>query len=194
MSGVRIFTDGACSGHENPVGGWCALATIGSDEDIEELAQNLQTDGVIKSQRVAKEFERPDDGSFSVCAAILMTSGHAAETTNNRMELLACIEGIKSLRAGTEATVYSDSEYVVNAINKNWLAGWKKYGWTTAAGEPVANQDLWKDLMDAMSARRIMFRLVTKGDGTLIDRMNQLADAIAKANKKGVVIEQAHNH
>lgn len=180
MSGVRIFTDGACSGHTNPVGGWCALVCLGSDEDLEEISPHIQTDGAIKQQRLAKTFERPDDGVTVTVAAIRMLSGHDPATTNNRMELTAAIQAVKALRPGTEATLYSDSEYVVNAINQNWLNNWKRYGWHNREGVETANRDLWEQLLAELPKRRVMFRLVEKGDGTIVDHMNVIADTIAK--------------
>ena len=79
-------------------------------------------------------------------------SGGFAKTTNNRMELLAAIAGLEVLKTESEVTLYSDSKYVVDAINKNWLAGWKKRGWIKSDKQPVKNIDLWKRI-DAATAR-----------------------------------------
>ena len=65
--------------------------------------------------------------------------GHEPETTNNRMELTAALEGLKALQEPCEVEVKTDSEYVKNGITK-WVAGWKRNGWRTAAKTPVANQ------------------------------------------------------
>src|SRR5690606_17277311 len=78
-------------------------------------------------------------------------SGGEADTTNNRMELLAAISALESLTRPTEITVVTDSAYLKNGI-ETWLAGWKRNGWRTAARAPVKNEDLWRRL-DAARAR-----------------------------------------
>jgi ribonuclease HI len=88
--------------------------------------------------------------------AILRSGGHEkelsggeAQTTNNRMELMAVIEGLRALKKPTPVTIYTDSKYVMDGAS-SWLAGWKKRGWKTAAKEPVKNEDLWRALDDEM--------------------------------------------
>jgi len=81
-------------------------------------------------------------------------SGGEAQTTNNRMELMAVIEGLQTLAEPSEVRVVSDSEYVVKGL-REWLDGWKARGWKTAAKKPVKNDDLWKRL----DALRAMHRL-----------------------------------
>jgi ribonuclease HI len=71
--------------------------------------------------------------------------GGEAETTNNRMELLAVIEGLKALKRQCNIRVHTDSQYVQKGISE-WLKDWKRRGWKTSAGKPVKNQDLWKAL------------------------------------------------
>lgn len=71
--------------------------------------------------------------------------GAVAETTNNRMELTAAIEALKALRRHSRVVLYTDSTYVKNGITQ-WLAGWKKRGWKTAAKKAVKNDDLWRQL------------------------------------------------
>lgn len=73
-------------------------------------------------------------------------SGGNKETTNNVMELTAVIEGLKTLKEPCEVTLYSDSSYVVKAIEENWLETWKKNGFKTANKKPVKNQQLWEEL------------------------------------------------
>ena len=72
-------------------------------------------------------------------------SGGQAHTTNNRMELLAAIEGLRALPSGSRACVVTDSRLMVDSMTR-WLAGWKRKGWLTAAGRPVKNQDLVRAL------------------------------------------------
>jgi ribonuclease HI len=72
-------------------------------------------------------------------------AGGERNTTNNRMELLAVIEGLRSLTRPTRVEVYSDSQYVINGLGK-WLDGWKKKNWRRSGNQPVLNVELWKTL------------------------------------------------
>lgn len=73
-------------------------------------------------------------------------SGYEAETTNNRMELKAAIEGLKALKEPCDVELYSDSAYLINAFERNWLDNWKANGWKTKSKEEVKNIELWKEL------------------------------------------------
>ena len=74
-------------------------------------------------------------------------SGYVDNTTNNRMEILAVIRGLQSIKRQCEITVYSDSSYVVNAVNQNWIRNWQNNGWRTSAKQDVKNRDLWEELI-----------------------------------------------
>ena len=75
-----------------------------------------------------------------------MLYGGEPETTNNRMELMAAIEGLRGIKKASVVDLYSDSQYVINGL-KEWVAGWKRQGWTRGKKrEPVQNVDLWKTL------------------------------------------------
>jgi ribonuclease HI len=76
-----------------------------------------------------------------------MLSGNEAETTNNRMELLAVIEGLQALKRRCHVTVVTDSQYVMKAFKEGWLEKWERNGWKTADKKPVKNQDLWESLL-----------------------------------------------
>ncbi|GHA98444.1 ribonuclease HI [Algimonas arctica] len=104
-------------------------------------------------------------------------SGSAPETTNNRMEMQAVIEALKAIKPGwTGKTVlYSDSTYVLKGLQE-WLPGWKKRGWKTAAKKPVKNEDLWRDL-DALAATRDIDWRWIKGHAG--DFGNERADTLA---------------
>lgn len=78
-------------------------------------------------------------------------------TTNNRMELLGVIAALEALKNPCEVTVYSDSQYVVNAFNQHWVDGWLKRGWKNAKKEPVKNPDLWKRLLKAKEPHQVTF-------------------------------------
>ena len=106
--------------------------------------------------------------------------GREASTTNNRMELQAALAALRAVETEASATVYSDSQYVINGLTK-WLAGWKRKGWVTAARAPVKNRDLWKLLDDAAPAR-VKWRHVRGHSG---DPDNDRADEIARGFAAG---------
>jgi ribonuclease HI len=107
-------------------------------------------------------------------------SGGEPHTTNNRMELRAAIEGLRALKEGCEVEVVTDSEYLKNGIT-NWIHGWKRKGWMTAAKKPVVNQDLWKAL-DEETARHKTHWTWTKGHASHADnnRCDELASQAAR--------------
>jgi ribonuclease HI len=106
--------------------------------------------------------------------------GCAAHTTNNRMELTAAIEGLRALREECEVEVVTDSEYLKNGIT-NWIHGWKRKGWMTAAKKPVVNQDLWQAL-DEQNTRHKTTWTWTKGHANHSDnnRCDELATKAAR--------------
>ena len=81
-------------------------------------------------------------------------------TTNNRMELMAVIAGLEALKRPCDVTLYSDSQYVVNAFNQHWVDGWLKRGWKNSKKEPVKNSDLWKRLLEAKKPHSVSFHWV----------------------------------
>lgn len=111
----------------------------------------------------------------------LELSGSESDTTNNRMELTAVIEGIKKLKSPCDISIYSDSQYVCNAINKGWLFGWQKKGWVNSAKEPVKNIDLWKLYISVAQPHSIKF-INVKGhsDNVYNNRCDELARAAIK--------------
>ncbi len=104
-------------------------------------------------------------------------SGGEAETTNNRMELLAAITALETLDRPTQLTIVTDSVYVKDGITK-WIHGWKARGWKTAAKKPVKNEDLWKRL-DAATARHDVTWEWVKGHAGHPE--NEKADELARA-------------
>lgn len=112
-------------------------------------------------------------------------SGGEPETTNNRMELLAVIEGLSALKSFSHVDLYSDSQYVLNGL-REWLPNWKKRGWKTANKKPVKNQDLWQRLDELMQEHQLSFHWVEGHAGhPENERCDQLAvaarDAAARA-------------
>ncbi|MDB4111205.1 ribonuclease HI [Yoonia sp.] len=103
--------------------------------------------------------------------------GGAADTTNNRMELLAAITALETLERDTAVTIITDSVYVKDGITK-WIHGWKARGWKTAAKKPVKNEDLWRRL-DAANARHNVTWEWVKGHAGHPE--NEKADELARA-------------
>jgi ribonuclease HI len=101
--------------------------------------------------------------------------GHELDTTNNRMELLAAIEGLKALKRKMDVKLYTDSQYVKQGIT-SWIANWKKNGWKTANRKPVKNQDLWIMLDEMINQHNVSWHWVKGHAG---DPMNELADQLA---------------
>jgi ribonuclease HI len=86
-------------------------------------------------------------------------SGSQPDTTNNRMELTAVIEGLRVLLKPSRVDLTSDSQYVLNGL-KEWIDGWKRRGWKTADKKPVKNQDLWETLDELRSRHEIRFHWI----------------------------------
>lgn len=101
--------------------------------------------------------------------------GFASETTNNRMEMTAVIEGLKALKRSCTIDLNTDSKYVLQGMTQ-WLAGWKKNGWKTAAKKPVKNADLWQ-LLDKEVARHQIHWNWVKGHSGI--HGNEMADQLA---------------
>lgn len=113
-------------------------------------------------------------------------SGAEAETTNNRMELTACLEGLRALRRPTHVRIITDSEYLKNAFTNGWIASWQRNGWRTASKQPVKNEDLWRALIEAMSHHRVDWEWVRGHCETVENnRCDELAvDARKRLKKK----------
>ena len=104
-------------------------------------------------------------------------SGGEAETTNNRMELLAAISALNALKEPCVVDLHTDSKYVMDGISK-WIHGWKKNGWKTADRKPVKNVELWQRLEAALGRHKIEWKWVKGHAG---NEMNERADALARA-------------
>ena len=93
-----------------------------------------------------------------------MSAGEES-TTNNRMELTAVIVGLAALKETCDVTVYSDSKYVVDAIQKGWARSWKKNGWRKADKKPALNADLWDKLLTLLDIHEVRFVWLKGHDG-----------------------------
>ena len=103
-------------------------------------------------------------------------SGKERESTNNRMEMRAVIEALKTLKKTSEVTIYTDSKYVLDGITK-WIFGWKKNGWRTADKKPIKNIDFWQEL-DAEVAKHQIKWVWVKGHAG--NHFNEIADELAR--------------
>lgn len=103
-------------------------------------------------------------------------SGFMKNTTNNQMELMAVIEGLKALKQKVDVTIYTDSAYVHNAFVNNWLSAWQNNGWKNSQNKPVANKELWLQLIELCSKHIVSWQKVK---GHADNEYNNLCDKLA---------------
>ena len=87
-------------------------------------------------------------------------SGSEKDTTNNRMELTACIEALKMLKEPCRVELTTDSQYVVNGITKGWAESWRRNGWKKSDKKPALNSDLWGELLDLCQRHEVNFNWI----------------------------------
>ena len=150
---ITIFTDGSSRGNPGP-GGWGSVI-------VHFLTHN------------DKEFKISNKSESQVQVTEL--GGGEKLTTNNRMELMAAIQGLKHMPESLEVTVFTDSSYVINGITK-WIHGWKRNGWLTKTKQDVLNKDLWMELSKEMEKRKVAWKYVSGHAGIL---GNERCDHIA---------------
>lgn len=133
---------------------------------------NMYTDGACRGN--------PGAGGYGV---ILEYEGNEkelsegfADTTNNRMELLAAIIGLETLKQPCQVTLHSDSKYLVDAIQKGWLKSWRSKNWKKSDGKPVLNIDLWERLIPQLEKHKVTFEWVKGHDG---HHYNERCDILA---------------
>lgn len=102
--------------------------------------------------------------------------GNDKETTNNRMELTAVIEALKALKRPCNVTLYSDSKYVIDSINKDWVYKWEANNWIKSDRKPALNTDLWKELLTLLEVHRVKFVWVKGHNG---NEYNERCDELA---------------
>ncbi|MGB0563092.1 MAG: ribonuclease HI [Spirulinaceae cyanobacterium] len=129
----------------------------------------------------------PGPGGYGV---LLIYGGHRKElqggyrrTTNNRMEIQAAIAGLEALKEPCTVELYTDSKYVVDAIEKGWAKRWRANGWRKNKKEPAKNPDLWAQLLQLCDRHRVSFRWVKGHAG---QPENERCDDIARASAQGM--------
>jgi ribonuclease HI len=103
-------------------------------------------------------------------------SGGETMTTNNRMEMLAVLGGLRALKRPCRVLVHTDSRYVMDAFTKGWLVKWQRNGWRRADKEPVKNRELWEELLVEVGRHQVEWTWVRGHSGTLA---NERVDALA---------------
>jgi ribonuclease HI len=127
----------------------------------------------------------PGPGGYGVIITAGETRIELAEgfrlTTNNRMELMACLAALKALETPADAILHSDSLYVVNGINKGWARKWRAKNWMRTKSDAAENSDLWAQLLDLCDSHRVRFVWVRGHAGqTENERCDELASAAAQ--------------
>ena len=132
----------------------------------------------------------PGNGGY--CAILIykgiekVVSGSELNTTNNRMELLAVINGLKKLKEPCDVEIFSDSAYVTEAFNKMWIEDWQKNNWKTSSKQDVKNIDLWKELLSYTKKHKTTF---IKVKGHSDNEYNNRCDKIAVSEYKKIINE-----
>ena len=165
------------------LGGTVPREAVCGDQDHERRPVIIYTDGGA--------IGNPGPGGYGV---VLRFGEHRKElsggyrlTTNNRMELLACIVALEALKRPCSdaermpVVLYSDSRYVVNGVNKGWAEGWRRHGWERSNGETAENVDLWARLLELCDEHDVAFRWVKGHAGRPgNERADQLANQAAR--------------
>ncbi len=149
---------------------------------------NIYTDGACSGN--------PGPGGFGTILVHIDKNGikHEKElsegfksVTNNQMELLAVISGLEALKKPCDVTLYSDSKYVVDAFNNNWIDSWIKKGWRTAGKSPVKNIELWQRLLKAKEPHNVEFIWVKGHAG---HEFNERCDTLAVNASKSLNLKE----
>jgi ribonuclease HI len=164
--------------HAKPAARKKAPSPAGEQDGISPKGILLYTDGACRGN--------PGPGGFG---CVIQNGEHRTElaqgfrlTTNNRMELMACIAALEALETPAEVVLYSDSSYVVNGIEKGWARKWRARNWMRTPEEPALNADLWARLLDLCDAHRVRFVWVRGHAG---HPENERCDALATGAAAG---------
>ncbi len=169
-----------------------ALAWLGN-APVDEVAVGPAADDVgrVIIHTDGGCLNNPGPGGYG---AVISIDGHRKEiyegfvhTTNNRMELKACIEALKSVDPALPVVLYSDSSYVVNGVSKGWARKWRKNGWIKSNGQPAENYDLWQEMLAVLNGRQVEMRWV-KGHAGIPEneRCDELAGNAARRRDRRI--------
>ena len=179
MPTVELWCDGACSGNgrESSAGGWAAVLISGrpvqgggADAAAGTLAREIK--GLTEPGPVSI-----DVGNGGPMRAMAIW-GNESPATNNRMEIMGLLEGLRALKRPTRVQAHVDSLYLMKAFTERWLEGWQRRGWVNSQKKPVANRDLWEQLLVAVKPHRLDFTKVAGHSGVTL---NELVDQLAVA-------------
>ena len=185
MSTVELWCDGACSGNgrESSAGGWAAVLISGrpvacaeadsAAGEIEREIKSLAEGGLSEPGSVSVDVGA---GTGPVRAKAIW--GNESPSTNNRMEMMGLLEGLRALKGPTHVRAHVDSLYLMKAFTDRWLDGWQRRGWVNSQKKPVANRDLWEELLVAAEPHRLDFTYVPGHSGVVL---NELVDQLAVA-------------
>src|SRR5262245_46346781 len=179
MPTVELWCDGACSGNgrESSAGGWAALLISG--RPVEGGGADAAV-GML--EREVTRLTEPGPVSIDLSGGRPMRAiaiwGDESPSTNNRMEIRGLLEGLRALKRPTRVQAHVDSSYVMKAFTDRWLDGWQRRGWVNSQKKPVANRDLWEELLVARRPHRLEFTKVAGHSGVTL---NELVDQLAVA-------------
>ena len=176
-STVELWCDGACSGNgrESAAGGWAAVLIFGRP------VQGAGDDAAASMlEREIKRLTEPgpvsiDLGNGSPMRAMAIW-GNESPSTNNRMEIMGLLEGLRALEQPTRVHAHVDSTYLMKPFTDRWLDGWQRRGWVNSQKKPVANRDLWEELLVAAKPHQLEFTRVAGHSGVTL---NELVDQLA---------------
>lgn len=150
---------------------------------------DLYTDGACSGN--------PGPGGFGVMLRfgrhVKELSGGFRCTTNNRMELMAVIKGLEALKRPCRVNLYTDSQYIVNAMTKGWARNWQAKGWRRSTGEPAKNPDLWRRVLELAAVHRINWNWVK---GHAANEHNNRCDrlAVEASRSQSLAEDEAYVH
>jgi len=152
-----------------------------------------QTDVIIYTDGACSG--NPGPGGYG---AVLLTAGKRLElsqgytnTTNNRMELLGVISALEQLKRPCKVILYSDSQYVVDAVTKRWVHGWQRKGWRKADNKPALNVDLWQRLLPLLDLHQVEFKWV-RGHNNNVENERCDVLAVAAAQGEGRLVDEGY--
>lgn len=152
---------------------------VGHAGGVSEAAQGARTEVWTEVWTDGACLGNPGPGGWAwAVPGGRFASGADPRTTNQRMEVTAALRALEALGATEHLEVVSDSSYVVNCFRQRWWEGWRRRGWRNSKGEAVANQDLWRPLVEEVLRRDVRFRWVKGHAGV---PMNELVDGLASA-------------